>query len=179
MGAAGGVKRVGVKWEVDISQLTNLEKVIQKQLTTIKKLNQVQGSVVKSSQKITQAQKQQIQSTQQLNTTMQQGFTLLAQYAQATFGLQQAQASLAATQIQQLEAIHQGVTARRRLTLVTNQLTQSTNRQASATSKSTKAWLRNAKTLVLWGVGAASVYRLQRLLRRAIGEALELLFKET
>lgn len=179
MGAAGGVKSVGVKWEVDYSQLTTLEKILQKHITTIKKLNQVQGSVAKGSQQIVQAQKQQVQSTQQLNTTMQQGFTLLAQYAQESLNTQQQIAFLTATVADQSDAIRRATQATLKATANQRTLTQSTTQQATATSKSTKAWLRNAKTLVLWTIGAASVFRLQRMIRRAIGEAVELLFKET
>lgn len=165
-------KTVGIKYQVDYKQLTEAEKATQRYMATLKKLGQIRGEVAIMSSVVNRGYQEEVARLNQLNETTQT-------FSNATFKQLDAMQQQNQAIIGQLSAIERNTQARQKSVAVTQQATQAQKAQTAATKNSASAWIKNARTLTFWTIGAASMYRLVQKIRREIIENIQALLGET
>jgi len=165
-------KIVKVKYEVDLSQLEKLRKTQNAYRLEMQKTAAQTRLLLSASKQISQGFQQQTQAAAQATSQLGQAASAAQGAAQAT------QQNTQAAQ-QQAQAIAELNTKIAELTNRINKLEGAQKKSTSAAKKSSNAWLKGAKTLAFYAVGAASVFRLVQKLKQAFIETVEVLVKNT
>lgn len=169
---AEGDKTVQITWQVNIQQL--------------QKALKAQAAYRKEMQAVTDQTKLMITANQYLERTYQQQAQTVSQtvsqmgaYTEAV--QQQAQVNTETTDalFQQIQAQKQNAQAQTETVAATEQATEATKKQEQAVAGSSTAWLKHIKTLALYTIGAASVFRIVMKIRRVFTDTVETLFKNT
>lgn len=176
---ADEVKKVGIEWQVKYDQLKKVQTEQTKYINNMKKMHQVQKSVVGVSKSVDQGFARQAQQLQLLSQGMAHQSQETQQYLQVLAQLQMAGNQIAALNVQNTAAIAESVSATNQSTEATNRNTEAKNRQSQALKKGAINWYSNIRTLALYAIGAASVYRLIMKLRRALTENVRIVFEQT
>jgi len=169
---ADEVKKVGVEWVAKFESLKRLGREQERYINNMKKMNQVQKSVVGVARSVDQGFARQAQAL----TALGQGISQQTQAMQ-----QQSQSAEQYLQVisHQLDYLYQINEVLQQNAGITNRAAEATKKQSNALNINTKAWYGNIRTLALYTIGAASVYRLIMKLRRALTETVKTVFEQT
>jgi len=163
---------VDVTWKVDIRELKEADNLARLHITTIKKLNQVHGQLAKQTDILAQSYQHAVQASQaQLSATQQ----LIASNEQSNEVLVRQNMAM----MQMIATIVENTSKQRQNTQVTNENTMAKEENNKVLNLNNTAWLKNARTLVFWTIGAASTYRLVIKIRREIINTVKALTENT
>lgn len=144
-----------------------------------KTLAETRGSIQSVTQQM-QLQKTAYGKLDEVQKTLRQGMqlelTALRELEQEQKAEQQAAREAA---IQRIKAAQQAAIAVRDQKKEEERLRKEQEAAAKATGKSVSGWLKFARTLTFWGIGAASTYRLVQKLKAVLTDTVEGIFKNT
>lgn len=165
-------KIVKIKWEVDVSKLEQARKSQAQYTNDLKRMRSEQAAILQESTRLFESFQRQAQGTSQATDELGRHVAAVEQSAEATARNVEATDKYA-------NALEQHALAAGRDRSQIELLNEAQKSATSETTKSTSAWGKNAKTLLFWTIGAASVFRLVQKIRRAFLETVETLFENT
>jgi DNA repair exonuclease SbcCD ATPase subunit len=169
---AEGQRVVGVKWEVDTKQLSLADQLARQYTTTLKKMNQVHGEVAKAADILAQSYVQSTQAAAKQKEITENAAEAL--YLQLD-AIRQSNAAI----MESLSSVDQNSQAQEKNTESTKKNTEAKKEQTRVLGLTGDQFLKGARTLAFWTIGAASTYRLIQKLRREFIETVKALTEQT
>ena len=177
---ADEVKKVGVEWKVDYKALTALTKEVNKNISALKQLaTAIQKAEKEASLMAKRGLSEQAEMTRATAGLLREQEQAVRQYAVVLGEQVRAQTEAMYAVREETAALREGATAQDESTQATKRNTEAKREQTQATQQNTINWYSTIRTLALYGIGAASTYRLIMKLRRALEETIETVFEQT